>query len=183
MLPKPYSNCDLDNLESNKETEYELVNLVAKSKYLYTQQSCLFLCMQKQLIENCNCTYPYFFSLFVGAEQCFTGDQLECAYTVMGYFAIDGYIQENCFPLCPLECNRTEFSYTITDVELIGEHIVDFIRENPNLASDFVTKPINAFTVKDSISQLSIFYSSLTYTLTTEERKKLIRFVCLFVCM
>ena len=123
--------------------------------------------MQKMLIENCNCTYPLYFSLF-DANKCATSDELDCYYTVLANFFVDGYIQETCMPLCPLECNRTDFTYTVSEIDLMGDLTVDFIKENTNLASDFVTVPINELTAQKSVSQISIFYYSLTYTLLTE---------------
>ena len=164
VLEKPYSNCDLANGEDHKETKYELVNLIAKSQYQYTQQACFYLCIQKKILETCNCTYAYYLSLF-DAPQC---QILDCFYKVLAYFFENDFIQENCMTSCPLECNRTELVYTVSQIELMGELTVDFIKENPNLAADFVTMPVDAEKAQDSVSQISIFYYSLTYTLSTE---------------
>ena len=167
MLAKPYSNCDLDNDSPDKHTGYELVDLMARSLYQYTQQACLFLCMQKQMIQKCNCTFPEYISLY-DAEQCATNDQLDCYNQILANFFTSDYIQKTCLPACPLECNRTKYEYAVTEIDLMGELTVDFLKENSNLARDFVTVPINAVSAKDSVSQISIFYYSLTYTLTTE---------------
>jgi hypothetical protein len=45
---------------------------------------------------------------------------------------------------------------------------VSKIKNNPNLAADFVTRQINAKTVKDSMIRLNIFYDSLSYSMTEE---------------
>ena len=166
MLPKPYSDCDLDNdnVESNKHTEYELVNLIAESQYEYKRDTCFMLCIQKKLIAYCNCTYPLYLSLF-DAPQCQVND---CFRRVMANFFTHDYIQDNCVPLCPLECNRTELTFTFDQIKLLGEIYVDYIRENGNLSSDFVSGQIDDIAGQNSVSVVRVFYYSLSYMLTEE---------------
>ena len=64
-LPKPYSNCDLDN-DLSVAFDSELYNLFAHSPREYTQQICLTQCYQQELERICNCTSPYHLSLFKG---------------------------------------------------------------------------------------------------------------------
>ena len=71
-------------------------------------------------------------------------------------------------PLCRLECNQTRFLTTISDLELDGSTFVNYIKEHPKLAADFVTTPLNADTAKKSVLQLNVFYSSLTFTQSEE---------------
>ena len=70
-------------------------------------------------------------------------------------------------PLCPLECNRTTFTYHLTEVELLSPYLVEYIKENENLIMDFVT-PIDSKKAKQSVIHLSIFSDTLSYTLSTE---------------
>jgi hypothetical protein len=87
------------------------------------------------------------------------------------YFDIylsEGYVNENCLPLCPLECNSTKFTYTTSTSKLLGNPYVDIIQNNPNLAMDFATRQINAKTASESIAKVNIFYESLSYVNSEE---------------
>ena len=95
---------------------------------------------------------------------------LTCANKYL-IFLIIRYKQENCIPLCPLECNRTNFDYSVTEVDIMGETLVNYINEKKNLLSDFVTKKPTTSSIKQSVVRLSIFTESLSYTFSWERPK------------
>ena len=70
-----------------------------------------------------------------------------------------------------MECNRTSFVYHLAEVDLMGEILVDFIKENPNLSEDFFNKSLTPDTVKQTVIRLSVFTDKLAYTLSTESPK------------
>lgn len=74
-------------------------------------------------------------------------------------------------PLCPLECNRTEYRTSLYSVQLIGDKYVEAIKANKNLTSDFVTRELNVQSARESIVKLNIYYDSLSYQLSTESVK------------
>jgi hypothetical protein len=74
-------------------------------------------------------------------------------------------------PLCPLECNRTSFVYHVTEVELMGDILANYINENENLRKDFNKTPIDSETAKRSVARLSIFSDTLSFSLSTEVPK------------
>jgi hypothetical protein len=53
----------------------------------------------------------------------------------------------------------------------LGDQFIDYLRENQRLSSDFVTKPINSLTAKESFVKLSIFYDTLSYEMSKEFSK------------
>ena len=71
-------------------------------------------------------------------------------------------------PFCPLECNRTNFAYYLTEAELFGDHLKSYIQENPNLLNDFISSQLDFEIAKHSVVRLSIFSDTLSYTLSTE---------------
>jgi predicted DNA-binding ribbon-helix-helix protein len=81
------------------------------------------------------------------------------------------FLRDVCLPLCPLECNRTEYKTSVTTSQLIGDIYVEYIRRNKNLASDFIKRSINSDTVARSVVKINLFYESLSYTLVTESPK------------
>jgi len=54
ILPKPYSNCEIDSLSPKFRPGWDLYNLVGQSKYIYSQQLCFSQCLQKYFIEKYN---------------------------------------------------------------------------------------------------------------------------------
>ena len=110
-------------------------------------------------------------SLF-NSSQCDTNSENTCLNKVyyQTYLSKD-FINNICLPLCPLECNLTEYKYALSSSQLIGDWFLDKVTSNANLAADFVTKPINGDTVKNSIVRLYVFYSSLSYTISTESSR------------
>ena len=160
ILPKPYSNCDID---SSFESDSELYNLIQKSKYQYTQQFCLSQCFQRYLINNFNCTTSYIVGFFNNTNVC---DEIAFLLSQNSTF-IDDYLTNICIPMCPLECNQTLIKTSISSVLLVGDGYLSRIK-NSNLSTDFINRTIDAATVEKSIVHVNIFYESLSYTETTE---------------
>ena len=166
-LPKPYSNCDIAE-ESPGLYNSDLYDRIYYSPYTYTQQLCFTQCFQKRLIETCNCTDPQVLSLF-SSITCETSLQQQCmALSYESVLLKDNFIHKECVPFCPLECNRTEYTTSISAIEIIGDLYADFIRANQNISADFGEQPINAETAKKSFSYAYLYYDSLAYTLSTE---------------
>ena len=170
MLPKPYSNCLIDD-ESFDATSYELVDLVTKSSYKYTNEVCLEQCYQKLLIEKCKCVNQWFLTLFNVTEDCSltlkTNDCMNDFYAI-AFNSSDAAIIDACGLECPLECNITEISSSLSYIGSIGDLGADLIKANKNLSADFVTTRIDAASARQSIVQLCVYYNSLTYSLSTE---------------
>jgi hypothetical protein len=72
------------------------------------------------------------------------------------------------YRIVPLECNRTQYTLMLSSSLLNGAMYIDSIKNNSKLASDFVTKPIEADLAKNSIAKVNIYYASLSYTYSTE---------------
>ena len=111
-LPRPYSNCDF---ELDKSTSFNsiLFNLIQKSSIEYTQQFCLNQCLQKLLVQKCNCVFSFFKSVF-NASIC-TGLNVYCAIDqYFNVFAANDYVKNNCLPQCPLECSSTKYLFTLS---------------------------------------------------------------------
>ena len=162
MLPKPYSDCDVPN-DVAATGFSDLYMLIFNSAYEYTQQLCLNLCYQQDVINSCDCN-PYDFP-FLGSTACV--DDL-CINNVTKQFLLGDYVQKICMPKCSLQCNRTGFLPRVSFSQLNGDFYLDMIQNNPNLSGDFVTKALNAESARNSIAQVNIFYDTLAYTYAEE---------------
>jgi hypothetical protein len=99
-LPKPYSNCDVDNNEQNVNFS-DLYKLIYFSAYEYTQQLCFDLCFQKQVGLQCNCSKYNNYQFFTSYEPCKLS-QAKCVDNLTKAYLTDGYIEKNCVPYCPI---------------------------------------------------------------------------------
>ena len=53
----------------------------------------------------------------------------------------------------------------------MGDDFVDYIKENRNLAADFVQTQIDAESAAKSVVKVNIFYESMSYELSSESPK------------
>ena len=165
MLPKPYSNCEIDWYSPTFMSNSDLYNLIAESQFAYTQQLCFIQCIQKHSIEKNNCSLPFLVTLY---------NQTTCNWNLSGLMAHlnnvfdNNFINEKCLPSCPLECNQTLYKTSISSCQLIGNQYKSYILNNSNLLSDYINRTIDANTARESFVKVNLFYSSLSYTSTNE---------------
>jgi hypothetical protein len=167
MLPKPYSDCVIDQ---GKDTVHDsdLYNLIKNSPYDYTQKFCFQQCLQKLVIEKCNCHLSNLESL-INANICVTSGQVNCAVlTYLSIYGKNNYPEKNCLPNCPLECNSTQITSTTTSFELLGNVYEKFIKNNKNLSSDFLNTSITNGMVKRSVVRVYVYYETLSYMQSDE---------------
>ena len=165
MLPKPYSNCEIDSSSPMFRQDLDLFNLIGFSKYDYSQQLCLTQCLQKKFIEKYNCTSYSMLSLY-NLTQC--ESEIEDLIWSLDDSFDGNFINKNCLPSCPLECNQTLFKTSISFSKFIGDNLTFNIINNPELASDFINRTIDANAARESFVAVSIYYNSLSYMETTE---------------
>jgi hypothetical protein len=94
-LKKPYSNCDFGVMDSDiYSLNSDLFKLILHSPYDYTQELCLYQCLQKKVINKCNCIDPIYVSLFEDVEFCGTKEQIDCKASVFNQTYISNFIKE-----------------------------------------------------------------------------------------
>ena len=105
----------------------------------------------------------------MGAKRCETLAEYACVNkTLYDKYLSVNFIKAVCLPDCPLECKRMDYKTSLSSSKLIGDIYVDYIKGNPSLSKDFVTRPINADAVRECMIILNVFYDSLSYKLSTE---------------
>ena len=134
---------------------------------------CFSQCLQKQIIEKCNCTDPDYLNILDQTiDACKTEEEIECQERVFTKDVISSdFVKDVCLPLCPLECNKTEFKFSLSSTLLVGDLFIDYINENENLVNDFRNSSIDSEIARQRIVSLNVFYDSLSYTQTTESPK------------
>ena len=158
---------------TNTDTEAELSKhslLFAKirnSPYQYSQQLCIDLCLQHEVIAKCKCSMPNEYPFFAETTTCPLA-QNECINNVTGDFLATNMITVACLAKCPLECDRAYFKTTLSSSQLVGSWFVPSIAKRKSLLSDFVTTPLSAQSAKHSVARVNIYYDTLSYTVTSE---------------
>lgn len=79
------------------------------------------------------------------------------------------YLSSYCPIQCPLECNQTLYTTSMSSYDLIGNLYADFINSKPNLLNDFNLKPVDVETARRNFVSVSLYYNSLSYTLSEEK--------------
>ena len=169
ILPKPYSNCEIDTNTKKFIQGLDLYNLISESKYVYTQQFCFLQCYQQFIIRKYNCSTARFFSI-INATNC--NQQEDFLIRLSNDDFTSNFINKNCFSQCPLECDEIIYKTSISFSQMSdNDYYVQSIQLKPNLTLDFINRTLNSQTAKESIVKVNIFYQSLSYTLTTETPK------------
>jgi hypothetical protein len=109
-LPKPYSNCDLENSNRDPTEKFKsnLLDVIYHSSYQYTQQLCVYQCLQNEIVQKCNCTSPSYLNLF-NVNNCVLDSQFSCSNFVESDFFQTDYIKVCHFMFYILK----EYSYTL----------------------------------------------------------------------
>ena len=166
MLPKPFSNCEIDsNFKAIKEG-MDLYNLMSQSEYEYTQKLCFVQCYQKYIISENNCSYPRLLSIFKLVKEC-PDDVLFSILSEDKHFDRD-FINKNCLNLCPLECEQNLYKTSISLTHLNGNSFISRIGKSSKLKKDFINRTLDSTTVEKSIASVYVFYDSLSYNLIIE---------------
>ena len=170
-LPQPYSNCLIESADKTRSysgAQSELFKLISASDYQYTSSLCYLQCTQQVLISQCNCTDASDLSLFT-AQKCVTQTQAMCKSNVYeNTIKTNDFIEKTCAPQCPLECYQNQIAYTMSSTELIPKIGIDYIESKSVISEDFVTKPIELETARRSFNIITVYYNSLSYTISSE---------------
>jgi hypothetical protein len=168
QLPKPYSNCDIDN-ENPKKFDSYLYNIMTKKMSIqYNQQTCLDLCYNEIAIIKCKC---YDITSISPDDNPFCSINNECLNILFQEYlsntSSEYYINTYCLPLCPLECNQTSFGITLSTTDIIPEYYSAKIQERTK-SLNITNRTLSLEEIKNSMIKFSIYYESMSYTVSTE---------------
>jgi len=161
--PSPYTECqDLSSFQS------ELYNLVLKSNYSYRQTDCFDLCLQREIINACECYWTKYTRMY-DAEPCLNVTQFECIYYISNDFE-----QEKCSSECPLECNSVTYHYSLSSLSFPSQSFYNKFYSDPIYINVTMKYGINISTLESFQKyylMLNVFYPYLEYTQITETAK------------
>jgi len=164
QMPSPYSNCDGDN----KISKSELFEILLKTNKIYKRSDCISLCYQKALAKLCNCT-DYMSQPGIDVDLCNTMDQFSCLSNIYyNNFSDNDWMSKTCYPLCPKECNKTEYKVSMTFSRLVPDMYSDYFKKLSNNLSIFRNETITPDMVRNNLIKFNINYNSLSFTEISE---------------
>ena len=168
ILPKPYSNCEVESNSPKLRLNLDVYNLIGQSNYAYTQQLCFMQCYQNFVIKRYNCSLYSFFSLF-NVTPC--DSHVEKLISLYSDDSFNSYfINKNCISVCPLECTQRVYKTSISFSQFNGNSILTSqIMNNSQLVSDFIKRTLDSsVTIRESFVNIWVYYQSLSYTESSE---------------
>ena len=180
--PKPYSKCtkDLNSIDSYNS---EVFKKTFASRGVYFYVECVRLCLQKYFNENCGCRNLYFprYSDEKMLRNCFIDDNLNDVICISnGYFNFSRNLDYLNSCDCPLECEKTSYTYTISYAEFPTKNYADYLLETyPFLKSKVLNDKFNNNSdennkyqiLRKSLARVEIFYDELKQTVISENVK------------
>ena len=110
--PSPYSDCnDLSGFKS------DIYQYIKSSNGEYRQKICFELCLQKIIIDACQCFYT-FISYFEPTNQikpCFNFSSSACPILTLSKYSTNIY--EECISQCPLECEYVTYEASVSQLD------------------------------------------------------------------
>ena len=164
---EPYSDCvDLD-ITTFRPLLYTQANF--SSRVVYSQKDCLNLCLQRIIIEKCECYYPKFANIGTQAPSCFNLTSYYCVYEQLLLF--DATKIEGCSLECPLECESAGYDFTVSSLTFPSEQIYDLYKNDAQIFAFLQDESmVNLSTYelfRESFLAVNVFYSSTQYTKIT----------------
>jgi hypothetical protein len=164
--PSPYSDCI--NLDAYKSDLYDYITITQKKAY--RQQDCFELCIQRQIIDKCQCYYTKYVDLGTGVRPCLNITDYTCGGNSYNNFNLDE-CQTNS---CPLECDSTTFDLSLSSLEYPDEKTYELYKSLYKY-DDYYLKEFNLTLTyelfKSNVAFITVYYPNLQYTEITESPK------------
>ena len=157
QIPVPYSGCISDVSADNSVLYKNLIEANIK----YNQQDCFTQCFQKKVEDLCESYNPFF--LPISRNNSCNYVQYICLIETMKSF-LNGEYSDECFNLCPIECEKSIYSYYISQSSSFSRSYAEGYMKNELIKSKFGNKTITYEEVKNSIVKVNIYFDGLRYT-------------------
>jgi hypothetical protein len=154
--PMPHSECqDLGDFKSN------LYDYIKLNHVEYRQKDCFELCLQKLIIDECKCFYPWLSVYGKMTQPCFNSTQFHCL--AKKFNEVIDEIETMCSPQCPLECDSITYDLGMSSLRFPNKQFYDSLELKPKVLS------YNKF--RRLYLNLEIFFPVKQYTEISENPK------------
>ena len=137
-----------------------------KSKYNYKQKDCFDLCLQKLIIDLCQCYDLNYPKLKEGVQPCIENDQLNCSKSEYMKFIKEDKMK--CMAYCPLECDHIIYEYALSIADYPTEYAYQILKSDQHF-SRYNNLTYEMF--KQRSLMVNIYYSKLGYLSVSQVKK------------
>ena len=133
----------------------------------YRQSDCLNLCVQRLIIDNCDCYWTRYTNLDKSIQPCLNLSQLYCINTQKSEFIIT----EECLGQCPLECGSVTYDIKLSNLDYPSESLYNFFQNDTEYVDSFKNRTGKAYTqhyLGQYLISIKIYYPFTQYTLLLE---------------
>lgn len=161
-LDFPYSNCVKDVSKASGISPVLVDHILDKLNASYDQEYCFLLCLQKMIIDECNCTNgklpPY-----GDQPMCLTSSKISCMFKTVQDFS-NRSLRDECLVYCPLECDSVEYDVSTSIARYPNYYYKTLLAQHLAInGSGIEFEDIN-----NAVLKVNVFYRTLKYQVTTE---------------
>ncbi|RNA24739.1 acid-sensing ion channel 4 [Brachionus plicatilis] len=161
-IKKPYTDCDGDT-DNPDAFDSEIFKFIHSKGFKYSQRFCMSVCLQKFLLERCNCLSSFYPLIEQNVQVCSNFIHLiECARSNRYEFSSNSEISGSCLAMCPLECESSRLEKTYSMVDFLNQEWEEIVQHFFNETG------LEERKLKEEILSINIFYEDLDYTLISE---------------
>jgi amiloride-sensitive sodium channel subunit beta len=164
-LPPPHGQC------MEIITGYQCVLLAGllKRGFKYRKVFCMKKCNSLYAVRQCNCRPASDYNWFNTSRVCSTTQDLECIESVDRYLAENANAPD-CDEQCPLECEITEYKYTISTSDYPTHAWASYLSTIEPAKNIFAAnnRSFSYEAFKRSAVSIDIFFNSLHYMSITD---------------
>jgi hypothetical protein len=164
--PYPFSDCiDLDSYSSDL---YDYMKNTGH--YSYRQEDCFELCLQKNVIDECQCYSLFLENLSSPVGPCLPQEKISCS--LRQYLSYD--LSECKTKSCPLECETVKYDLYVTtqvypDVKYYKYSLNT--ETTRNLSFGYLNESLTYDLMREYSLAFNVYYPFMRYTLLTESPK------------
>jgi len=165
--PAPYSQC----MEPDSFSSY-LYDFILASGSLYRQQDCTNLCIQEQIIKECDCFFLRYKNHFnASIEPCLNLTQAQCVIDQLNMLNINECVSK----YCPLECQSYEYELSLSSAtNPTLNYFLNLPQNYKDIYASILELNNQSFTYdvfKSIYISMNIYYSSLDVEQVSETPK------------
>ena len=157
-LGLPYSLCIKNNTEFNSEFRDYIVKDLNKT---YSQQHCYLICLQKHVIDECNCSSIWLPLNYKNTKFC-NYKKIDCISSATRSKIFYQKVIKECMKICPLECDFIEYKITSSKVSFPSENY------KRQLIKKYNSSGVSHSKIQNSLIKINIFYESMSYNMIKE---------------
>ena len=164
-IEAPHGDCLKDTSKESKSSSFYFDYLVRKLGVEYSQETCFGLCVQKKIMDTCNCSNTWMPVFNTSTRFCLNYiPELKCRNNVLSSFS-KSTAPEECKKACPYECDSIDYDIStyraLYPTDYYTNILYDYLINNRkiNVSLDNIGK---------SVVKVNIYYKSMEYLSTQQ---------------